>query len=67
MAITRGSITLDLDSVHQLSNHLAVIIGFVELMLADAAPDDPHRNDLMEVRAAAVGAAKLIGHKSRGT
>ena len=46
-----------LASIHQLSNHLAVIVGFVELMLAEAAPDDPRRNDLMEVRAAAVGAA----------
>jgi hypothetical protein len=64
---SRGSITLDSASVHQLSNHLAVIIGFVELMSADARPDDPHRSDLMEVRAAAVEVAKLVGHTPRGT
>jgi hypothetical protein len=62
-----GSITLDPEAIHLLSNHLAVIVGFIELMLADAAPDDPHRNDLIEVRTAAVEAAKLIGHTNRRT
>jgi predicted RNase H-like nuclease len=59
----RGSITLDPDAIHLLSNHLAVIVGFVELMLADAAPGDAHFNDLVEIRAAALAAASLI---SRG-
>jgi hypothetical protein len=57
----RGSVTLDPDAIHLLSNHLAVIVGFVELMLADAAPHEPHFNDLIEIRAAAVAAANLIG------
>jgi hypothetical protein len=61
----RGSITLDRASLHLLSNHLAVILGFVELMLADAPPDDPHRQDLVEVRAAVIDAANLIGHTTR--
>jgi hypothetical protein len=52
----------DMASIHQLSNHLAVIVGFVELMIADAAADDPHRSELIEVRAAAIEAAKLIDH-----
>ena len=56
----RGSITLDPDAIHLLSNHLAVIVGFVELMLADAAPGDAHFNDLVEIRAAAVAAANVI-------
>ena len=60
-----GSITLDPASVHLLSNHLAVIVGFVELMLVDAAPNDPRRPDLLEVRTAAVEAAKLIGQTER--
>ena len=62
----RGSITLDPDAIHLLSNHLAVIIGFVELMLADAAPGDPHFSDLVEIRAAAVAAANLIS-REQGT
>jgi len=48
----RGSITLDPAAIHRLSNHLMVILGFIELMLADTPPDDPHRNDLIEVRSA---------------
>lgn len=61
----RGSITLDPAAIHRLSNHLAVILGFVELILADAPPNDPHRSDLIEVRAAVVEAAKLIGRTNR--
>jgi hypothetical protein len=61
----RGTITLDPPAVHQLSNHLMVILGFVELMLAEVPPDDPHRTDLIEVRTAVVEAAKLISHSDR--
>ena len=61
----RGSITLDPGAIHRLSNHLMVILGFIELMLADVPPDDPHRSDLIEVRTAVVEAAKLIGHSDR--
>ena len=57
--------TLDPPAVHQLSNHLMVILGFIELMLADVPPDDPHRSDLIEVRTAVVDAAKLISHTGR--
>jgi hypothetical protein len=58
---TRGSVTLSSADIHVLSNHLAVIIGFIELMIADAAPGEPHFNDLLEIRTAAVAAASLIG------
>lgn len=47
--------------MHQLSNHLAVILGFVELILADTPRDHPRYEDLVEIRNAAVDAAKLIG------
>lgn len=57
----RGSITLDRATVHVLSNHLTVILGFVELMLADTPQDAPHRHDLVEIRDAAMEAARLIG------
>ncbi len=42
-----------------------VILGFIELMLADVPPDDPHHSDLIEVRTAVVEAAKLISHSDR--
>jgi hypothetical protein len=67
MSPRRGSVTLDPDAIHLLSNHLAVIVGFVELMLADAAPGDAHFNDLVEIRAAAVAAANLISRGQSST
>ena len=62
----RGSVTLDPAAVHLLSNQLAVILGFVELMLIDAPLNDPHRADLLEVRAATLAAANLIGKSADG-
>ena len=62
----RGSITLDARDVHHLSNHLAVIIGFIELLIADASPSHPHYNDLLEIRTAAIAAANLIGKTPPG-
>jgi hypothetical protein len=47
--------------MHQLSNYLAVILGFAELILQDSTPDNPHHADLVEIRDAAMGAAKLLG------
>ena len=48
-------------AIHALSNHLAVILGFIELVLADTRPDDPRRADLTEIRDASIEAAKIIG------
>jgi hypothetical protein len=53
---------LDADTVHALSNHFAVIIGFVELLLGECPPNDPKRADLLEIRTAAIEAARLLGH-----
>ena len=63
----RGSVTLSAADLHVLSNHLAVIIGFIELMIADAAPGQPHFNDLIEIRIAAVAAANLLGKTTSHT
>jgi hypothetical protein len=52
---------LDGAAVHQLSNYLSVILGFVELIIADTPTDHPKYADLIEIRNAAVDAAKLIG------
>ena len=53
--------SLDSSALHALSNHLAVILGFIELVLSETPADDPRRADLMEIRDAAVEAAKIIG------
>ena len=52
---------LDTGVVHALSNHLLVILGFVEILIADTQPDHPRRRDLLEIRDAAMAAAVLIG------
>jgi hypothetical protein len=46
--------------MHQLRNHLAVIITFTELLLQDLPNDDPHRADIMEIRKAGTAAMNLI-------
>ena len=47
--------------VHALSNHLAVILGFIDLVLSATKADDPRRHDLVEIRDAAIEAARIIG------
>lgn len=51
---------LDPVAVHALSNHLAVILGFVELVLSETPPDDPRRADLEEIRQAAHECAQIV-------
>ena len=55
-----SSLTLVPDDVHALSNHLSVILGFVELILAEMPPEAPRRSDLLEIREAAEQAARLV-------
>ena len=57
--------TLDGRAVHALSNHLAVILGFIELVLAQTKPDDPRRKDLLEIRDAAREAARKAAETRR--
>ncbi len=51
---------LDPTAVHALSNHLAVILGFIELVLTETAPDDPRRGDLEEIQQAAHECARIV-------
>lgn len=53
--------SLDRTRRHDLTNHLAAIRGYAELLLSEAAPDDPRRTDLDEIRACAVAALELLG------
>jgi hypothetical protein len=57
---------LDAEAVHTLSNHLAVILGFVELILADMTPDDPRHADLVEIRQAAHECARIVNKNHEG-
>ena len=57
---------LDAEAVHTLSNHLAVILGFVELVLTETTPDDPRHADLVEIREAAHECARIVS-RSHGS
>jgi signal transduction histidine kinase len=45
---------------HTLKNYLAIILGFSELLLQEAAPDDPRREDLHEIHKAATAAVRIV-------
>ena len=44
---------LDADTEHTVKNHLAVIVGFCELLLAETPPEDSRHGDLLEISRAA--------------
>ena len=44
---------LDADTEHTVKNHLAVIVGFTELLLAETPPADSRHADLQEINHAA--------------
>jgi transcriptional regulator of acetoin/glycerol metabolism len=41
-------------------NHLAIVLGFSQLLLQDATLDDPRRGDLAEIHKAATAAVQLM-------
>ena len=47
---------------HDFNNHLTVISGYCEMLLAELAPDDPLTVEIGEIRAAAARAALLTRH-----
>jgi signal transduction histidine kinase len=51
---------------HTLTNYLAIILGFSELLLQDLAVDDPRRPDLEEIHKAATAALELVVSKDFG-
>ena len=46
--------------LHQLKNHLSIIIGFCDLLIGDLADDDPKRVDILEMRKAGQAALDLM-------
>jgi hypothetical protein len=49
----RPSRVLDAETEHAIKNHLAVIAGFCELLIADTPPEDPRHADLQEMNRSA--------------
>ena len=46
--------------IHRLKNHIAIIVGFVDLLISECPDDDPKRADLLEVHKAAQAAMALM-------
>lgn len=44
---------------HDLKNLMGVVLGFTEMILRDLDPDDPHRDELLEIKKAGEGAVAL--------
>lgn len=57
---------MDAAAVHALSNHLAVILGFIELVLTETADGDPRKEDLEEIRTAAHECARIVSLAQKG-
>jgi signal transduction histidine kinase len=53
-------VTEDDKARHDFKNQLAIIQGFAEILLAEAAADDPHRRDLEEIHKAALTALSRL-------
>jgi hypothetical protein len=51
--------------IHSLKNHLAIVVSFSQLVLMDAAEDDPKRRDLEEIVKAAEAAMALMPEVSK--
>jgi len=45
---------------HDFKNQLGIILGFSEVLLAEAADDDPRRGDFEEIHKAATAALDLL-------
>ena len=54
------AMTDDDKSRHDFKNQLAIIRGFAEILIAEAAAGDPRRRDLEEIHKAAVTALDLL-------
>lgn len=48
------------DDDHTLRNHLAIILGYAELLVQDAAADDPRRAEFDEILRAARAAVDIV-------
>lgn len=46
--------------MHDLSNHLGIVIGFIDLVLETVPKDDPRHADLQESRNAAAAGVTLV-------
>ena len=53
------------DVIHRLKNHIAIVVGYCDLLLADASEDDRRRADIVEIHKAARDAMALVPEVAR--
>jgi hypothetical protein len=53
------------DVIHQLKNHIAIIVSYCDLLLSDVPDDDRRRADIVEVHKAGKEAMALIPEVAR--
>jgi hypothetical protein len=53
-------LVLDHATEHTLKNHLAIVIGYSELLLMETAEGDPHRADVSEMHRAATAMLAIL-------
>jgi len=46
--------------VHEFKNHMAVVVGFCDLLLSELPPDHPMRTDLEQIHVASHAAIALL-------
>jgi hypothetical protein len=46
--------------IHRFKNHLSIVLGFSELLLASFPEDDPRHGDILEVRKSARAALDML-------
>ena len=54
------------DAEHALRNHLAIILGYAELLLQDVGAGGPRREDLEEILKAARSALAIVSAQGGG-
>jgi hypothetical protein len=52
----------DSDTIHRLKNHICIVVGFCELLLAETPEGDPRRADLIEMHGAAMAAIAILSN-----
>jgi hypothetical protein len=57
---------IDPETEHTIKNHLAVIAGFCELLIADTPPEDPRHADLQEMNRSARALIALFKRDPHG-
>lgn len=60
-----GSRVIDVPTEHAINDHLSIVAGFCDLLLADTPEHDPRRADLQEMSRSIRALVALFGRDDR--